>query len=608
MRRYLARCSVILSALVLAASLVACATSEWDRVRSKDSSAEYRRFAKLRPESPYRDEALERADYLDLRDNPDWDAFESFRKKYPHSDYIRRAAILFEEESYERARRIGTAAAYQEFLQSFSDGTYAANARAAVEYLSNDGFAHDPQALSSFIQRHPNSEYGKEARRALEMLRVRQGKRFQSVGLRIEIDGAVASPERVRRSFHKRAEAAYARSGVRLVTNAAMGAKVDGWITIRHMEKPTVTKVTDGKMLPPGILAETELLFTPAESTDPIFAERFTLRVSDSERRPNTSVLFTPRSELYWTQFFVPMATWPTQLARRGEWKGEAELRDIDLAGDRAVALYRDGGFQSIAVADPSKPMGLATVRGTRDLSNYDGVHRFGNSTITFGPDGIRVLATDAEGNTGEVASWDRGAVGAVRDLTRIGEDLVVVSSRGLLQVPIRGGEARVLINGKLKGVAASGSRVYLLDDQWLYAAPVHSVQRDSIQGLARLTRGFDSVSIHVDGNIAAAVGEKEVRCYWVGGSGRAKLLSRLQRDEVGDIRDVAILGGRVFLLGTRGLQVVDPQRGAVIDSVDVDARESLSATGRLLVAGGKGGLELVDATPWIAGEAPAGQ
>ncbi|NIV73548.1 MAG: hypothetical protein GWN37_01560, partial [Gammaproteobacteria bacterium] len=120
MRRYLARCSVILSAFVLAVSLAACATSEWDRVRSKDSSAEYRRFAKLRPDSPYRDEALERADYLDLRDNPDWEAFEAFREKYPHSGYIRRAAILFEEESYERARRIGTAAAYQEFLQSFS--------------------------------------------------------------------------------------------------------------------------------------------------------------------------------------------------------------------------------------------------------------------------------------------------------------------------------------------------------------------------------------------------------------------------------------------------------------------------------------------------------
>lgn len=607
MRLLVATLFCVLSLLILALG-GACATSEWDRVRSEDAAAEYRRFAQLRPDSPYRDEALERAAYLELRDNPDWDAFEAFRKKYPHSDYIRRAAILFEEQSYERARQVGTAAAYQEFLQSFSDGEYATNARAAVEYLSNDGFSSNPQALTDFIRRYPNSDYGKEARRALEMMKVRQGERFGSVGLRIEIDGTVASPDRVRRTFRQRAEEAYAGSGVKLVANPAMTAAVDGWITIRHAENPTVTEVTDGKMLPPGILAETELLFTPAQSTDPIFTERFSLRVSASERRPNTSVLFSPRSEIYWTQFFVPMATWPTQLARRGHWKSDTAPRDIDLVGDRAVALFRDGSFRSIAVSDPAQPTAVAHIRPGRDLSDYEGVRRFGNAIVAYGQDGIRVMATDKEGKAGEVAAWDRGQVSAVRDLTRVGEALLVVSSRGLLRVPIRGGDPAVLINGKLKGVAASGERVYLLDDQWLYATPIDAVRRDSIQGLARLDRGFGSVSLHVEGPIAAVVGEKEVRCFWVGGTGRAKLMSRLQRDEVGEIRDLAILGGRVFLLGSRGLQVVDPRRGAVIDSVDVDARESLSATGRLLVAGGKVGIQLVDATPWLLMEPAAAE
>lgn len=597
----------LLAALLLC-FVGACATSEWDRVRSNDSAEEYRRFAKLRPESPYRDEALERAGFLDLRDDPSWEAFEAFREKFPHSDYIRRAAILFEEESYERARRVGTAAAYQEFLQSFSEGESAANARAAVEYLSNDGFSSDPQALAEFIRRHPQSEYGAEARRALEMLQVRQGKRFKRVGLRIEIDGSVASPDRVRRSFRQRAEAAYAGTPVQLVTDSSFSSGVDGWITIRHSESPTVTKVTDGKMLPPGVLAETELSFTPANSNEPIFQEHFSLRVSDSERRANRSVLFTPRSEIYWTQFFVPMATWPTQLARRGSWESEEPLRAIHITGDRAIALLRDGSFRSIAVADPAHPAVVAHIRARRELVDYEGVRRFANAIVAFGQDGMRVMAIGGDGDVGEVASWDRGEVGAVRDLTRIGDDLIVVSSRGVLQVPIRGGDITLLINGKLKAVAHSGDRVYLLDDQWLYAAKSGAIRRDAVKGLAHFERGFDAKALHIAGPIAAVVGEKEVMCLYVGGSGRAKVMSRLRREEVGDVHDVAILGGRVFLLGNRGLQVVDPRRGVVLDSVDVDARQSLSATGRLLVAGGDKGVELVDATPWMLTGSPAAQ
>lgn len=598
----------LLAALLFLMVAAACATSEWDRVRSKDSAEEYRRFVQLRPESPYRDEALERAGFLDLRDDPDWEAFEAFRDKYPHSDYVRRAAIFFEEESYERARRVGTAAAYQEFLQSFNDGEYAANARAAVEYLSNDGFSTDPQALSDFIRRHPQSEYGTEARRALEMLQVRQGKRFKRVGLRIEIDGSVASPDRVQRSFRKRAEAAYAESPVKLVTDSAFTGEVDGWITIRHSENSTVAKVTDGKMLPPGVLAVTELSFTPVASNDPIFRERFTLRVSESERRADRSILFTPRSELYWNVFFVPMATWPTQLARRGDWKSGEPLLDIDITGDRAIALSRDGTFHAVAVADPAHPAEVAQFRAKRERVDYEGVRRYSNAIVAFGQDGVRVMVIDGDGEAGEVASWDRGAVGAVRDIERVGNDLIVVSSRGVLRVPLQGGDVTPLISGKLKAVAHSGDRVYLLDDQWLYAVEAGAIRRDAVKGLAHFERGFDAKDLRVAGSIAAVVGEKEVMCLYVGGSGRAKVMSRLRRDEVGEVSDVAILGGRVFLLGSRGLQIVDPRRGTVLDSVDVDARQTLSATGRLLVAGGDDGMQLIDATPWMQSATPAGQ
>ena len=593
-----------LLAIFLLLAVSACATSEWDRVRSKDSADEYRRFAKLRPDSPYRDEALERADFLEIRDEPKWEDFEQFRDKYPASAYVRRLAVFFEEESYERARRIGTASAYQEYLQTFGSGQRAENARAALEYLQNDGFANDPRALGAFIRRYPNSDYGAEARRALEMLQVRQGKRFRRIGMRIEIDASVASPDRVKRTFTQRAKQAYAGTGIGIVSGTD---NVDAWITIRHSERPTKTQVTDGTMLPPGVMARTELLFNPSISPDPIFREEFSLRVSNSERRADTSVLFSPRSPLYWSQFFIPVASWPTQLARRGHWKHEEGPEDIDAAGDRAVALFRDGSFRALAVADPTNPSDIAHYRAPQGLTRYDGVRRYANAIVAFGEDGLRILVIDGDGNAGEVANWERGDVGAVRDVARSGQHLLIVSSRGLLRAPLAGGEVEALISGKLRGVAQAGRRLFLIDEHWLYVASPKAVSLDGLKRVARFERGFEPEAVHVSGGLIAVEGAKEVMCIAIGG-GRSRVLSRFQHDEVGEVQEAALLGGRVFLLGTRGLQVGDPRTGLILDAVDVDARKSLSATGRLLVAGGEVGVQLVDATPWMLQAAPASQ
>lgn len=592
--------------VLLLLAVTACATTEWDRVRNEDTSEEYRRFAKLRPESPHREEALERAGYLDLRENPSWEAFEKFRSEYPHSGYLRRASLLFEDQSFERARRLGTESAYREFLQTFSDGKNAQNARAAVEYLSNDGFSSNGEALAAFITRYPGTEYAEEGKRALEIINVRNGKRFRRVGLRITLDGSVQSPDRVRRTFLDRARQAYASSPVELVTDGS--GPVEGWIDIRHREVQTKTEVTDGIMLPPGVIAETDLSFVPTGIENPIFSERFELRVSNSERRGGNSILFSPRAELYWARFFVPVASWPTQLARRGIWTGDPGLRDIHIDGDRAIALFRDGSFKAISVADPSQPAAVAQYRGRSGAEEFAGVRRFANAVVTYGQDGIRVTALDENGNAGEVSRYERGDVGAVVDLDRSGNDLLAVTARSLLRVPIKQGTPEVLISGQLRAIDRSGPRVYLIDDHWLYYAPADRVSRETLVRVARFERGFEAKAVRANGTLVAVVGEKEVLCIHAPKQGRGRVLSRLQEDKVGEISDAAILAGRVFILGNRGLQVVDPVRGRVIDSVDVDARKSLSADGRLLVAAGDTSFETVDASAWIQPRAAASQ
>jgi hypothetical protein len=82
--------------------------------------------------------------------------------------------------------------------------------------------------------------------------------------------------------------------------------------------------------------------------------------------------------------------------------------------------------------------------------------------------------------------------------------------------------------------------------------------------------------------------------------------LARPRTNVVGSVDDAAILGGSVFLIGERGIQVFDPVRGRVVDTVDVKGRAALAAGGGHLVAVGGEMLEVVDATPWMMRSAPA--
>jgi hypothetical protein len=96
------------------------------------------------------------------------------------------------------------------------------------------------------------------------------------------------------------------------------------------------------------------------------------------------------------------------------------------------------------------------------------------------------------------------------------------------------------------------------------------------------------------------------VACFDVSGGGPARALVRPKASTLGSVADVAVVGSSVFVIGERGLQVLDPQRGRIVDAVDVKGRAALDAAGGHVVAIGGDRLEVVDVTPWIARSAPA--
>ena len=91
-----------------------------------------------------------------------------------------------------------------------------------------------------------------------------------------------------------------------------------------------------------------------------------------------------------------------------------------------------------------------------------------------------------------------------------------------------------------------------------------------------------------------------------IGDPAAPRLASRLEASEVGVLRDAAIASGRIFLLGERGLQLMDPEATRISQSIDVARMSRVAAMGRHLVSVGEQRLQVVDATPLTARAVPA--
>ena len=69
-------------------------------------------------------------------------------------------------------------------------------------------------------------------------------------------------------------------------------------------------------------------------------------------------------------------------------------------------------------------------------------------------------------------------------------------------------------------------------------------------------------------------------------------------------------MAGRLFLLGDRGLQMLDAKTRRVVETVDVQPRQRAARMGRFIVTVGKLGLQVVDSAPltFAAGASSTGQ
>ena len=119
--------------------------------------------------------------------------------------------------------------------------------------------------------------------------------------------------------------------------------------------------------------------------------------------------------------------------------------------------------------------------------------------------------------------------------------------------------------------------------------------------------RGFRPAQVRTQGHFAVVMGDRGTALVDVRTPGRLQLAARIETLESGAVSDALLLGGRLYLLGSRGLQVSDRSGDRLVSSVDVGSRSRLSGDGRHLALVGERGLQLVDTTAFVhSGARPA--
>jgi hypothetical protein len=588
--------------LLVAVAMLGCAARDWNRVRAEDTPSAYHRFLREHSGSAHAGEARERLAFAQLRSKPTPEGYESFLAEFPESPLLSELRPIVEKGFFERARAAGTADAYRGFLARFPDGSLAARAAGNAEYLEQRGFGGRPTALGDFAVRHAASDFAAEASRSAAAVAAREQSAFGRAGLLIEISASTPGPDRLRRAFTERAVRRFEAAGLGLVplrrADDPEGASLPVRLTIHHAEEEVRPQVTAGEVTRPGILATTTISLARAGEAEPIWSDRFDFRTSAVGQRADTSILFGPGTRGYWERFFVPVASWSTQIAVRPPLALDKSAVAVEATGSRAIVLFQDGGFRIYDIGDPEKPLPLGEYRRPRDLARWSDLRVLDGRVILFGEDGIEIVRL-AAGGPERVRAFARDVVGSVVGVEAVADHFVAASNRGLFDIE---GDAapQNLVEREIHGLARLGERIVFSDGVSVYISTLPLLRAQRVEAELRLGQGVGPGRIRVVGSSAVVLAQRGVMRIDLSKPTAPRLASRVDTAEVGRIADATLVAGQLFLLGDRGLQLADMAGERVVESADLAALSRLGSAGRHLVAVGETTLQVVDTTPFV--------
>jgi hypothetical protein len=480
-----------------------------------------------------------------------------------------------------------------------------------VAYLQAAGFGGRPGDLAAFADAHPDSDFAAEARRSIDAVSLRSRTGFRRVGLSIELSPSTPDQSQLRTRFRRRALQIYGAYGIELtmlpdIVDADSNFDLpQARLTISHDEKEMMASITDGKMSRPGMLATTRVTLATRGGEDVIFEQVFTHRIEARLHVPGTSVLQSASSKVYWDEFFVPVATWPTRAAVRSAVSLARKAVDIDSVGDRSVVLYEDGDFELIELADPELPHVLAGYTRPDDMKRWSGVRILGDRIAVFGEEGLEIVRFSAAGT--EVAfSLNRSKIGTVFAIEQLGDRYLLAGARGLILMDPQTGELQRVMRRVIRSVAVAGRSLIFTDGEAVYVSTLALLGQDKVSGRLRLGKSFAPRHVRSFDSRALVIGEGGVVILDLASGGTPVVAAKLLSRDVGRVSDATAIGSRIFLMSDRGLLMLDAGGTRLAESIDVDPLARVSSMGRHVVGVGPDKLQVVDSTPFLSFAAPA--
>jgi len=590
-------------------ALTGCVGTAWNHALEEDTPAAYYRFMRDHGESKYADEARERLDFHKLKRNPTLAGFEAFRRKFPESPLIAELHPALEKPAFEMARAQGTAEAYREFVASFAGGSMAGRAEGNAVYVEALGFGGNAAQLASFAKDYPDSDFSAEAGRTATAVEAHRAGRSDRVGLVLDIATSTPERKRVREVLVDRIDELMERVGVQVVEMPANvpADKSSGYPSLRlevtHVEREVGRQVRSGELARPAMLGETQIVLREGGAV--IASRRFELRVADKAHVPGTSVLFSSVSPKYWDEFFVPIARWRNDRAIRPPIALNRPIVDLDGVGDRTVVLYEDGDFELLGLADPTEPVRLAEYHRGEDYKKWTGVRVLGNRVAIYGEEGLELVRFTDQGPVAE-KTWSRGQIGRVLSLTPLGDELVIVGAKGMQILDPESGKIRRVMRRVLMSVATAGKTLVFVDGESIYLSTLELLAQNRVVAQMKLGKTFGPNNVRILDQAAIVTGPGGALVIDLRNPKKPKAMAKLSTREIGEVVDATRVRGRVFLVGSRGLQVLNRSLTRVEETIDVGERNRVTVMGRHLVTADRVGLQVVDASPWADASMPA--
>jgi hypothetical protein len=322
-----------------------------------------------------------------------------------------------------------------------------------------------------------------------------------------------------------------------------------------------------------------------------------------------TSVLFNTNARSYWQTFFVPVASWPNRAVVRRPVTAKQQIVAVDSAGDRTAILFANGEFQLLELADSEAALPLAKYSRPKDFTKWSGIKILGKRVLIYGEDGIEVVGFN-EPDPAKIGGQERQAIGVVSAIVTFGNELILASTRGLLMTDPNGGNLRRLLRRPVKGLDRVKDSLVFTDGESVFISNLALLGSRGVQKKLELGYEFAPYRVLGFGRSAAVLGKGGVVVINLADPKRPKIVSRLSKKQVGRVSDLVAVAGRLFILGDRGLQMLDAKFRKVVESVDVQPDQRVARMGRFIVAVGKQGLQVVDSAPltFVASAEPTSQ